>query len=259
MNVITRSFVSLDGVQLAYVVFGSGVPVIALHGWGASIDLIAPLAQPLAKLGYSVHVLDLPGFGESPAPKTAWGVSDYTNLVMGYLAHQQIERAHFFGHSFGGRVSIMLAAQHPQRVDKLVLADSAGVLPRRSATMQLRLQTYKIIRDGLYSIGMNTLADRLRTWYNERYGSTDLKQSGVLRDTFLKVVNEDLLPYAARIQASTLLVWGSTDEDTPLWQGKLLESTIPDAGMVLYEGAGHYSYLERLDDTVKTIDYFFKH
>ena len=79
-----------------------------------------------------------------------------------------------------------------------------------------------------------------------------------MRETFVKVVNEDLLPYAARVQPSTLLLWGDQDQDTPLSQGQLLEKTIPDAGLVVWEGAGHYSYLDRLPDTVRVIDHFFK-
>jgi pimeloyl-ACP methyl ester carboxylesterase len=72
------------------------------------------------------------------------------------------------------------------------------------------------------------------------------------------VVNEDLLPYAARVTVPTLLFWGDQDKDTPLWQGELLEKTIPDAGLIVHKGAGHYSYLDRLADTVRVMDYFFK-
>ena len=79
-----------------------------------------------------------------------------------------------------------------------------------------------------------------------------------MRETFVKVVNEDLRPYAKRVKPSTLLFWGDKDEDTPLWQGRELENLIPDAGLVVYAGAGHYSYLERLNETVNTVDYFFR-
>ena len=79
-----------------------------------------------------------------------------------------------------------------------------------------------------------------------------------MRETFVKVVNEDLLPFAARVKPSTLLFWGDQDEDTPLAQGQLLEKTIPDAGLVVWEGAGHYSYLERAADTAQVMDHFFK-
>ena len=56
----------------------------------------------------------------------------------------------------------------------------------------------------------------------------------------------------------TLLFWGDQDMDTPLSQGKLLEQLIPDAGLVIWEGAGHYSYLERLADTARVMDHFLK-
>lgn len=79
-----------------------------------------------------------------------------------------------------------------------------------------------------------------------------------MRETFVKVVNQDLLPHAARVQAPTLLFWGDQDEDTPLWMGQTLEKTMPDAGLIVLEGAGHYSYLERLGEFVRVVDHFFK-
>ncbi len=72
------------------------------------------------------------------------------------------------------------------------------------------------------------------------------------------VIRQDLLPYAARIKASTLLLWGELDRDTPLWQGQLLEKTIPDAGLVVFNGAGHFAYMERLPDFVRIVDTFLK-
>ena len=141
----------------------------------------------------------------------------------------------------------------------MALADAAGVPEKQAPTADFRLRGYKAIRDGLYKVGAKGLADNLRARYNQRYGSVDFQAvSGVMRETFVKVVNEDLRPYAARVQPSTLLFWGDQDEDTPLWQGRELEKLIPDAGLIVYEGAGHYSYLERLNETVKTVDYFFR-
>ncbi|MEP6987506.1 MAG: alpha/beta hydrolase, partial [Chloroflexota bacterium] len=109
------------------------------------------------------------------------------------------------------------------------------------------------------SIGLKPQAEQLRNWYSERYGSADYKAAkGTMRETLIKVVNEDLLPFAAQVKPSTLLFWGDKDEDTPLAQGQLLEKTIPDAGLVIWENAGHYSYLERAADTARVMDHFFK-
>jgi pimeloyl-ACP methyl ester carboxylesterase len=253
-------FATIEGIQIAQTVLGEGVPVVMLHGWGANIRLMLPLAQRLAPMGYQIYILDFPGFGQSQNPPIAWGVSDYANFILRFLDHHTLEKVHLFGHSFGGRVSLVLGAEHPERILKIALADSAGVRPKSSTQGQFRLKIYRFALNILNRIGLSAQANQLRNWYSERYGSADYKAAqGILRETFVKVVNEDLLPYAARVQASTLLLWGDQDQDTPLWQGQLLEKTIPDAGLVTFEGAGHYSYLDRLNETVRIVDHFFKH
>jgi pimeloyl-ACP methyl ester carboxylesterase len=253
------SFANIAGIQTAQLVLGEGVPIVMLHGWGANIQLMLPLAQRLAPLGYRVYILDLPGFGQSHQPPTAWGVIDYANFIVDFLDHYALENVHLLGHSFGGRVSLVLGAEYPERILKMALADSAGVRPKASSQGQFRLKSYRFVLDTLRRIGMSAQANQLREWYSERYGSADYKAAqGVMRETFVKVVNEDLLPYAARVQASTLLLWGDQDEDTPLWQGQTLEKTIPDAGLVVFNGAGHYSYLDRLNETVRIVDHFYK-
>ena len=257
MNAVT--FTQIDALKTAQVVLGEGKPVLMLHGWGAHIDLLLPLAQRLAPLGYRLYIPDLPGFGQTEAPPTGWSVHDYVQWIIAYLNHHQLKRVHLFGHSFGGRLSLVLGAEHPQRVMKMALANSAGVRTTASAGSSLRLKTYRAAFNSLQAVGLKAQAGQLRGWYSERYGSPDYKAAqGTMRETFVKVVNEDLLPYAARVQPSTLLLWGDRDEETPLWQGQLLEKTIPDAGLVVYEGAAHYSYLERLPEAARVIDYFFR-
>lgn len=250
---------TINGIQTAEHIVGEGVPIVALHGWGANIELMQPLADQLAPKGYKVFVPDMPGFGRTPPPPSAWSVYDYAQFIIDYFAAHNIDQAHLIGHSFGGRLGLILGANHADKLKKLVLIDSAGVLPRKSSSRNFRLTLYKTIRDMLYKVGAKSTADQLRAWYNNRYASADYKNAGVLRETFLKVINEDLLPYAERIRLSTLLIWGEADQDTPLWQGQLLEKTIPDAGLVTFPNAGHYSYLEHLAETVRIVDYFFTH
>lgn len=251
--------VEVNGIQINQAVAGKREPILMLHGWGANVELVWPLAEKLIPLGYQVYALDLPGFGESPHPPQAWSVHDYVKLVIAYLDFHGLERVHLFGHSFGGRLGLVLGAEYPERILKMTLADSAGVRGKSSASGQFRLKSYRLALNTLKTIGLSQQAEKLRVWYSERYGSADYKTAqGVMRETFVKVVNEDLLPYAARVKVSTLLFWGDQDEDTPLWQGQLLEQTIPDAGLVVWEGAGHYSYLERLADTARVLDHFLK-
>src|SRR5258706_16087903 len=105
---------------------------------------------------------------------------------------------------------------------------------------------------------MNVIEVRLRQWARDRYGSEDLKNAGPLEPIFRKVIAEDLVPRAATIKASTLLIWGDRDEETPLWQAQVLEKTIPDAGLVLLHGAGHFAYQERLADFIRIVDTFLR-
>lgn len=244
---IPRTTLNLNGLQISQATAGDtdAVPVLMLHGWGANIDLVWPLAQRLVTLGYRVLVPDMPGFGVSDPPPAAWTVQAYAQWVLAYADHHGLERFHLFGHSFGGRLGLILGADHSERIQAIVLADAAGIRTQAPMMARARLAVYKGMRDGLTRVGLGALSDRLRGWYNGRYGSVDFQSaSGVMRETFVKVVNADLREYAARVGCPTLLVWGEEDADTPLWQGQMLEQLIPDAGLVVLPGAGHYSYLE---------------
>jgi pimeloyl-ACP methyl ester carboxylesterase len=255
----TITFVEVMGIKTAQVVAGEGLPLLMLHGWGANISLLWPLAERLLPLGYKVYIPDLPGFGQSALPPTAWSVFDYANFVLAYMDCHQLDKIYLFGHSFGGRLSMILGAEHPERFVKIVLVDSAGVRSKTPLTIRVRTSFYKFIRESLNRMGQRKLANNLREWYGRRYASADYQNaSGVMRETFVKVVNEDLLPYAAQVTVPTFMFWGENDQDTPLWQGQLLEKTIPDSGLHVFRGAGHYSYLEQLADTMRIMDYFFK-
>jgi pimeloyl-ACP methyl ester carboxylesterase len=260
------TFTTIDGLKTAELILpgSANAPanprtILMLHGWGVSLKLMQPLGEKLAALGYSIYIPDMPGFGGSAPPAVAWTVPDYAKFVVAYLDAHQLDRVYLIGHSFGGRVGLVLGAEYPERFIKFALADAAGIPPKPSSSTNFRLTTYKAVRDGLYKVGAKNLADNLRAKYNARYGSDDFKAaSGIMRETFVKVVNQDLRPYVQHVKPATLLFWGDKDEDTPLWMGQELEKLIPDAGLIVYEGAGHYSYLEHLSETVKTVDYFFK-
>jgi pimeloyl-ACP methyl ester carboxylesterase len=255
MTDVDRMITTVVGLETAYVVHGDGpVTVLALHGWGGSIDSFWPVAQQLARQGqYTVHILDLPGFGQTALPPGPWGVPQYADFVLAYLDLQGISKVHLLGHSFGGRISLILGADHADRVGKMVLASSAGV---PNPPNPMREAAVKAAKSVLSLPGLNKLYEPVRRWAYQQMGSTDYLESGVLKETFVKVIEQDLLPYAVRVRRPTLLIWGDRDEDTPLWQGRKLEAAIPDAGMVVYPGAGHFSYLERLPDYIRVVNHF---
>lgn len=250
----------VNGIEINEIIQGDGQPILMLHGWGANIELLQLLADKLVPLGYKTYMFDLPGFGESADPPESHTVFDYANFCIDYLDHHNLDKVYLFGHSFGGRLGLILGSDHADRINKMVLSDSAGIKTEAPFYARLKLKTYQSIRDGLYAIGAKSLADNLREAYNKRYGSTDFQQvSGVMRQTFINVVNQDLLDHAKRVKVSTILIWGDKDEDTPLAHGKQLEQAIPDAALIIHEGAGHYAYLEFPDKTARIMDALFKH
>jgi len=247
-------FVTVGNTRTAYIDVGQGEPVLLLHGWGANLELMQGLAKGLADEGFRVIVPDLPGFGQSDPPSETWTVHDYSRHVLALMEHFGLEQVYLFGHSFGGRLSIVLSSHYPERILKVVLCDAAGVKPSVPWYRSLPVTLYRAL-EGV--IGDWGVVQSLRESYRARVGSADYQQAGALRETFLAVISEDLLPFAAEMPHPTLLIWGDRDEDTPLQQAKQLEQAIPDAGLVVFEGAGHYSYLDHPADTLRVVSYFF--
>lgn len=231
--------------------------VVLLHGWGASIQSIWPVYQYLAPT-YAVYALDFPGFGASDPPPVAWGVGDYLALLLDWLDALQVSRATFLGHSFGGRVAIMLAARHPERVKRLILVDSAGIRPKRAARYYTRTYFYKIAKRVIALPGIRRWQPQLRKRLLKFLGAEDYGNAtpGPMQGTFIRVVNEDLRPLLQQIKAPALLIWGSEDQDTPVGDGKIMEQEIPDAGLVVFQGAGHFSYLDRFPQFCAVISSF---
>lgn len=261
---VSRILISGQGAAVVQLdaspsVLAQPIPILFLHGWGTSSELMTPIADRMTSLGFSAVVPDFPGFGQSDPPYAGWSVHDYTKWTITLLDTLKLSRVHLFAHSFGGRISLLLGSQYADRIDKIALTGAAGIPSKKSQSSQLRLSAYKGIRSGLQRFGASDLAADLSGWYNKRYGSADLQASnGVMRETFLKVVNEDLSPFATKVSRPTLLFWGDKDQDTPLWQGQTLEKLIPDAGLIVYEGGDHYAYLRRQVEIARTLDHFYR-
>ena len=217
------------------------LPILVLHGWGAHLEAVRPILGALEGAS-DLIALDLPGFGESEPPPQAWDVDSYARFLIHFLDEMAVERVHLVGHSHGGRVAIALAADDPERVGRLLLVDSAGIPPKRGWRYRRRVAVAKLGR----LIGkLGAPGQRLQERMRARVASRDyLEASEAMRGTFRLVIAADLRERMPRIGAPTLLVWGESDDDTPLWMGQEMERLIPDAGLVVLEGAGHYSYAD---------------
>lgn len=239
------NYINIDGQEICYSETGpaDAPKVLLMHGWGCDHSTLSSIQKQLeGKL--HVYNIDFPGFGNSPEPQAIWGVEEYTVLVEKFLKAIGDDVHILLGHSFGGRVGLLLSSRNPG-IKKLVLVDAAGVKPRRSLRYYIKVYSYKLSKH-IYRwlLGRERAEKRLET-IRARKGSSDYANASPrMRAILSKCVNEDLKSIMPHIQASTLLIWGSEDTATPIRDAHIMEKLIPDAGLVSFDGCGHYSFLD---------------
>lgn len=230
--------IAVAGLSIYYEVQGKGQPVVLLHGWGVDSSSLRPISSLLKNAAEAkVYSVDLPGFGYSDPPPRDWDVSAYVHFLEAFLACLEMENVSLLGHSFGGRIAIKFTAQHPERVDKLILVDSAGIRPKRKASYYYKVglaKLLKLLRKTFPALQVSRLLPRL--------GSADYQKAGALRGTLVKVVNEDLQAYLPAIRCPTLLIWGEKDPETPLADARIMQGLIPNARLEIIQGAGHFPF-----------------
>ncbi|MDR1033811.1 MAG: alpha/beta hydrolase [Bifidobacteriaceae bacterium] len=265
-------YVKIDGLNVHYdLKTPSGVPetdditaksevIFLLHGWGSDLNAFAHISDVISS-AYTAISLDLPGFGMSDEPKFAetddgarkvWGVQEYANFVQKFIKHFRAKKVTLIGHSFGGRVIIKLLGDDTPNsrlgftVKRAVLIDSAGILPEKTFTDKMNVQIYKSVKRFFALPAVKTVFPQLLEQYTRGKGSYDYQNAtGVMRDVLVKTVNEDLTPLLPNITQPTLLIWGENDTDTPLHDAQVMKETIPNAGLVIIQGAGHFSFVEQ--------------
>ena len=250
----------MGGLEVHYEVQGAGPLVVLLHGWGANLDLFAALAAVIAAR-YTVVSVDFPGCGGTPDPPEPWGMDEYATFTRDFIASFAQDRVIILGHSHGGRVAIRLATDPdvPFTITKLVLVDSAGILPRRGFSYHARVRAYKAGKTVLHWAPVARLFPEALAGFQRTMGSADYAAaSPVMRSSLVRVVNTDLAPLLPRIKAETLLIWGESDTDTPVADGRAMEKAIPGSGLVVLPGAGHYSFLDQAYAFHRVIESFLE-
>lgn len=234
----------INDVDINYIRYGdnNGEDVVLLHGWGQNIEMMKPIGNPLSK-EFNVTIIDLPGYGESSEPPFPWEVSDYVDALKKLLDELKIDNPILIGHSFGGKISLLYASMY--KVKKLVLFGS----PFKQEITKLSLKT-KILK----TLKKVPVLNKLEGFAKRHIGSEDYRNaSDTMRKVLVNTVNLDITEDVKKIEAPTLIVWGTLDEAVPLKRAYELESLIKDAGVVVYENSSHYAYLENLNQTINIL------
>ncbi len=236
----------IQDVNIHYEQYGTtSRPIVFLHGWGQNIEMMKPIADPLQDT-HNIIIIDLPGYGESSEPTTIWTVDDYVECIHTLLDKLKIENPIFVGHSFGGKISLLYASKYA--VEKLVLF--AAPFKKEIQTLSWKTKTLKTLKKV-------PILNKLEGFAKRHIGSTDYRNASPrMRDILVKTVNLDITEEVKKIKCPTLLVWGTNDDAVPVERAYELEKLIKDAGVVIYDGATHYAYLENLKKTISILHNF---
>jgi len=205
--------------------------------------------------GYEVYVPDLPGFGQTSPPIKPWAIDDYAEWLRNFCEENNLSQIFLVGHSFGGSVATKFSVKYPEKIKKLILVDSAGIRRKR-----LKKEIQKKVAHFLNTFSFLPfygLARRIA--YRTLFRQSDyLLTEGVMKETYLKVLGEDISHIFSEIKISTLLIWGRKDKITPLWHAHYIKEKIPSAVLEIIPGVKHNPHFEAPKILVEKILQFIK-
>lgn len=233
---ITINLPGQGGVKTNYQVFGEGKPFLILHGWGSNSDRWVAVAEKISEKGFKVIVPDLPGFGKSDALLFPWNTNKYINWIESFVKELNLGDFYLLGHSFGGALASKIAIKHAQEVKKLFLVSAACVRKSYEKTKFYKgiskfvklfyfLPYYGLFRKAVYKFIIRK--------------SDYIYVEGIMKETYLNVIREDLSFHLPFIKVPTTIIWGDKDEYTPLKDGEIIAQKIKNSNLIVISGADH--------------------
>jgi pimeloyl-ACP methyl ester carboxylesterase len=239
---VRSEYVEAGGYRIHYFEAGAlgGTPLLLVHGLGARGEDWAEMIPPLAAKGFHVYAPDLLGYGRSAHPDVSYSISMEEATVVNFMQAVHLSRADVGGWSMGGWISMKLALDHPELVNRLVVYDSAGIY--FPATFGPDLFTPTDASGVRRLLAMLTPNPAKMPDFVARDALRKLERNAwVIRRSMAAMTNgRDLLDFRLNnMQPPTLIVWGAQDTLIPLSAGETLHQDIPHSVLNVMEGCGH--------------------
>lgn len=182
---------------------------------------------------FEVFAPDLKGFGDNPNMEYPYSLSDYIEEVKEYMYKKGIVKPSVIAHSFGGRIAIKAASGDKNLFDKLVLTGAAGLKPKRTFKKTVKKTVFSVLKKFVPK-------EKLSAFYSEDYKAL----SPVMRESFIRIVNEYLDDRLRFIENPTLIINGEKDKETPPYTAKRLKAGIRNSELVFVKNAGHFCFID---------------
>lgn len=202
-----------------------------MHGYLSSKEAFTAQIQYFSKF-YRVTAIDFLGFGHSKPLEKPFSVDDYADWTKEVLNLLGVKKPHVVAHSFGCRVAVKLAFKEGGFFDKIVLTGPAGIIVNRGFSYRAKVRAYRFVRRFAPSF-----AER-------RFGSAEYRSlSPVMKESYKKIVNEDLRACAEKVENETLILEGEGDTTTTLAEAQMYQKSFKNATLKVIEG-GHFAFAE---------------
>lgn len=238
-------YAPVNGVHIWYAVYGTGEPVILLHGGLANSNYWGNQVPVLAKK-YMVIVMDSRGHGRSTRNKQAYSYSLMASDVIALMDYLNIKKAAIVGWSDGGIIGLDIAINHPERLTKL-FAFGANSNPSGTNDPKNMVLFQKYITRARYEYKkLSTSPNQYDNFLNE------IDKMWMTQPNFTK---EQL----NRITTPTWIVDGDRDESIKRENTEFMAAQIPNAGLLIQPQVGHFSFIQDPEQFNEDVLHFLEH
>lgn len=263
-----------SAINLNQKKYGSGDPILCVHGLGANLFTWRHFISPLSQKNELILV-DLRGFGSSPKPRnTHYSIEDHADDIYKIIMNDDLTKLTLVGNSLGGGIALLVALKlcerEPTRLAKLVLIDAGAhkeYLPgylklMRSFLGKLvvylapsKLAAKLVLRASYYD--KNKITEEQVRAYADPIASEGGRHA--LLQTARQCVpanSDEVIAKLNSITVPTLILWGREDGVIPLKVGELLDQALPDSKLEVFERCGHIPQEEKPEQTIASISRF---
>jgi pimeloyl-ACP methyl ester carboxylesterase len=247
--------IEIDGIPLRLRRFGSGPPLLYLHGPDGLGDC-GPFLDGLARR-HEVIAPEHPGFGGTPCPDWMDDISDLSYFYLDVLSRLKLEGVHVVGHSLGGWIAFEVAVRDASRLSDLALIAPAGIHVKGRAKADIFMidpdeQARMSYADAALgeAAAQRAAADK----YADEAISNRIASARFCWNP--RFHNPRLARWLHRIQTPTLIVWGEEDRIFPPETGPALRELIPGAELRTIARCGHLPHVEAAERTLELLRSF---